>query len=139
MIDPFAIVRAFATLGAAIIVGSGVLIWYTRDALAPAGGSVWRHRVVLTVLVAAFVSAIATAVGVIGAAAAAAQIGALSVNGATIETFLLHTGIGRIAVVEIACAAAACVPAIIAWITLKNTKVSPWMHKSSASDHGKRI
>ena len=36
MIDPFAIVRAFATLGAAIIVGSGVLIWYTRDALAPA-------------------------------------------------------------------------------------------------------
>jgi len=81
MIDPFAIVRAFGTLGAAIVVGSGGLVWYTRDALAPAGGSVWRRRVVLLVLVAALVSAVATVAGAIGAAAAAAEIGTFSVDG----------------------------------------------------------
>ncbi|MGB6710564.1 MAG: hypothetical protein WBE85_10495, partial [Methylocella sp.] len=81
MIDPFAIVRAFGTLGAAIVVGSGILIWYTRDARSPAGGSIWRRRVVLTVLVAALVSAVATVAGAIGAAAAAAGIGAFSVDG----------------------------------------------------------
>jgi putative copper export protein/mono/diheme cytochrome c family protein/peroxiredoxin len=124
MIDPFAIVRAFGTLGAAIVVGSGVLIWYTRDALEPAGGSIWRRRVVLAVLAASVVSAIATAAGAIGAAAAAAGTGALSVDGSVIATFLFHTGVGRIAIIEIATAAAACVPAIIAWITLKNTKIS---------------
>jgi copper resistance protein D len=124
MIDPLAIVRAFATLGAAIVIGSGILVWYTRDALEPAGGSLWRHRVALSVLVAALVSAIATVAGAIGAAAAAAEIGSFSVDGATIETFLLKTGVGRITIVEIGCAAAACLPAIIAWITLKNTKVS---------------
>src|ERR1700704_6895762 len=66
MIDPFAGVRAVATLAAAIVVGSGVLVWYTRDALAPAGGSVWRRRVVLSVLVAAFAGAAATGLGAAG-------------------------------------------------------------------------
>ncbi|HUZ91337.1 MAG TPA: CopD family protein, partial [Methylocella sp.] len=124
MIDPFAIVRAFGTFGAAIVVGSGVLIWYTRDALEPAGGSIWRRRVVLAVFAASVVSAIATAAGAIGAAAAAAGTSAFSVDGAVIEKFLFHTGVGRIAIVEIAIAATACVPAIIAWVTVKNTKVS---------------
>ncbi|MGH6822907.1 MAG: CopD family protein, partial [Methylocella sp.] len=124
MIDPFAIVRAFGTLGAAIVVGSAVLIWYTRDALAPAGGLIWRRRVVLVVLVAALVSAVATVAGVIGAAAAAAAIGTFSVNGSVIGTYLLNTGVGRIAIVEIGCAIAACVPAVIAWITLKKTSIS---------------
>lgn len=124
MIDPFAIVRAVATLGAAIVVGSGVLIWYTRDALVPAGGSIWRRRVVLSVLAAALVSVIATVAGVIGAAAAAAGTSAFSVNGSIIGTFLLHTGVGQITIVEIAFVAAACLPASVAWLTLKNTKVS---------------
>ena len=124
MIDPFAIVRAVGTFGAAIVVGSGILIWYTRDALVPAGGSIWRRRVVFSVLAAALVSAAATVAGVIGAAAAAAEIGAFSVSGTIIGTFLLHTGVGRITIVEIAFGVAACVPAIIAWLTLKNTKVS---------------
>ncbi|MGH6794367.1 MAG: hypothetical protein ACREDH_04015, partial [Methylocella sp.] len=97
MIDPFAVVRAFGTLGAAIVVGSAVLIWYTRDALAPAGGFIWRRRVVLAVLVAALVSAVATVAGAIGAAAAAAAIGTFSVNGSVIGTYLLNTGVGRIA------------------------------------------
>ena len=124
MIDPFAIVRAFGTLGAAIVVGTGALIWYTRDALVPAGGTIWRHRVVLAVLIASIVSAIATTMGVTGAAAAAAEIGVFSVDGSTIETFLFKTGVGRIAILEIGFAAATCAPAVIAWVTLKNTKVS---------------
>ncbi|MGH6801619.1 MAG: hypothetical protein ACRECZ_09450, partial [Methylocella sp.] len=69
MIDPFAIIRAIATLATAIVLGSGVLVWYTRDALAPAGGLVWRRRVVLSVLVAAFAGAVATGLGAVGAAA----------------------------------------------------------------------
>ncbi|MGH6852969.1 MAG: copper resistance D family protein, partial [Methylocella sp.] len=124
MIDPFAVVRAFGTLGAAIVVGSAVLIWYTSDALAPAGGFIWRRRVALVVLVAALVSAIATVAGAIGAAAAAAAVGTFSVNGSIIGTFLLKTGVGRITIVEIGCAMAACVPAVIAWTALKKTSIS---------------
>jgi putative copper resistance protein D len=124
MIDALAIVRAFGTLGAAVVVGSGVLIWYTRDALEPAGGSIWRHRVVLSVLAASFVSAIAIAVGVIGAAAAAAYTSFFSVNGTIIQTFLFHTGVGRITIVELGCAMAACIPAVIACVTFKRSSTS---------------
>jgi cytochrome bd-type quinol oxidase subunit 2 len=66
MIDPFAIVRAVATLAASIVLGSGVLLWYTRDALAPAGKSVWRRRVVLSVVVAAFAGAVTTSLSAVG-------------------------------------------------------------------------
>ena len=124
MIDPFAIVRAVGTFGAAIVVGSGILIWYTRDALVPAGGSIWRRRVVFSVLAASLASAAATMAGAVGAAAAAAEIGAFSVNSTILGTFLLQTGVGRIMIVEIALGVAACAPAIVAWLTLKNTKVS---------------
>ncbi|MDQ6869076.1 MAG: CopD family protein [Pseudomonadota bacterium] len=124
MIDPFAIVRAVATLAASIVLGSGVLVWYTRDALAPAGGSVWRRRVVLSVLVAAFAGAVATGLGAVGAAADAAGAARFSVDGSIIRTFLLKTGVGRIAIIELGCAVAACIPAGIAWITLKKSSTS---------------
>jgi putative copper resistance protein D len=124
MIDPFVIVRAAATLAAAIVLGSGVLVWYTRDALAPAGGSVWRRRVVLSVLVAAFAGAVATSLSAVGAAADAAGAARFSVDGSIIRTFLLKTGVGRIAIIEIGCAVAACIPAVIAWITLKKSSTS---------------
>jgi putative copper resistance protein D len=124
MIDPFAIVRAIATLAAAIVLGSSILIWYTRDAMAPAGGSVWRRRVVLSVLVAAFVGAVATGLGAVGAAAAAANISAFSVDGTVIATFLTKTGVGRIAIIEISYSVAACIPGVIAWVTLKKSSIS---------------
>jgi putative copper export protein/mono/diheme cytochrome c family protein/peroxiredoxin len=124
MIDPFAIVRAIATLAAAIVLGSGVLVWYTRDALAPAGKSVWRRRVVLSVVVAAFAGAVATSLSAVGAAADAAGAAGFSVDGSIIRTFLLETGVGRIAIIEIGCAVAACIPAVIAWITLKKSSTS---------------
>ena len=109
MIDPFAIVRAVATLAEAIILGSGVLVWYTRDALAPAGGSVWRRRVILSVLAASFAGVVATWLGVVGAATAAAGIGAFSVDGAVMTTILTKTGVGRVAIIELAFALAACI------------------------------
>jgi putative copper export protein/mono/diheme cytochrome c family protein/peroxiredoxin len=124
MIDPFAIVRAVATLAAAIVLGSGVLVWYTRDALAPAGGSVWRRRVVLSVLVAAFAGAVATSLSAVSAAADAAGAARFSVDGSIISTFLLKTGVGRIAIIEIGCAVAACIPAFFAWITVKKSSTS---------------
>ena len=124
MIDPFAVVRAVATLAAAIVLGSGVLVWYTRDALAPAGGSVWRRRVVLSVLVDAFAGAVATGLAAVGAAADAAGIGAFSISGPVLATFLTKTGVGRIAIVELAFAMAACIPAVIAWITVKKSSTS---------------
>ena len=124
MIDPFAIVRAIATLAAAIVLGSGVLVWYTRDALAPAGGSVWRRRVVLSVLVAAFAGAVATGLAAVGAAADAVGIGAFSISGPVLATFLTKTGVGRIAIVELAFAMAACIPAVLAWITVKKSSTS---------------
>ncbi|MGH6796191.1 MAG: CopD family protein, partial [Methylocella sp.] len=79
---------------------------------------------VLAVLVAALVSAIATVAGAIGAAAAAAAVGTFSVNGSIIGTFLLKTGVGRITIVELGCAVAACIPAVLAWVTLKKTSIS---------------
>ncbi|MGH6847990.1 MAG: CopD family protein [Methylocella sp.] len=124
MIDPFAIVRAIATLAAAIVLGSSILIWYTRDAMAPAGGSVWRRRVVLLVLAAAFAGAVATPLGAAGAAAAAAEISAFSINGTVLATFLTKTGVGRIAIFEIVCAVAVCIPAVISWVTLKKSSIS---------------
>lgn len=126
MFDPFAIFRAIATLAAAVIVGSSALIWYTRDALLPAGGAIWRHRVVLAVLVSSVVCAAATWVGVTGSAAAAAEVSVFSITGSEIAIFLLKTGVGRIAIIEIACAMAVCAPAVIAWVTVKRPATSDW-------------
>src|ERR1700730_14850137 len=124
MFDPFAIIRAIATLAAAIIVGSSTLLWYSRDALQPAGGAIWRHRIVLTVLVSAFVGAGATWAGVVGSAAAAAGVSAFAIDGPVIATFLTKTGVGKIAIIEIACAMTACIPALIAWLTVKKPSTS---------------
>jgi putative copper export protein/mono/diheme cytochrome c family protein len=124
MIDPFAIVRAVATLAAATILGSGMLVWYTRDALAPAGGSVWRRRVILSVLVASFAGVVMTWLGVVGAATAAAGVSAFSVNGAVLATFLTKTGVGRVAIIELAFAMLACIPAVFAWSTVKKSSTS---------------
>src|ERR1700730_20796 len=124
MLDPFAIIRAIATLAAAIVVGSTSLIWYSRDAVQPAGGAIWRHRVVLTVLVSSFAGAVATWLSVVGSAAAAAGVGAFSIDASVIATFLTKTGVGKISIIEIACAIAACIPALIAWVTVKKSTTS---------------
>jgi putative copper resistance protein D len=122
--DPLAIVRAVATLGEAVVVGSGVLIWFSRDALVPAGASIWRSRVAFSVLAASLIGAVAIWGGAIGAAAAAAGTSPFSINGQVLASFLFNTGVGHITILEIGCAMAACAPAVVAWATLKNPSAS---------------
>ncbi|MBO0733391.1 MAG: CopD family protein [Methylocapsa sp.] len=124
MFDPISIFRALATLAAAVIVGSSTLLWYSRDALSPAGAAIWRHRVVLAVLIASVLGVAGTWVSVAGAAAAAAGISIFAIDGGVIATFLTKTGVGQIAILEIACAMAACIPATVAWVTVKKTETS---------------
>jgi len=60
MIDPLDIVRAVSTLTAAIVVGCGVLNWYTRDAHATKGGVIWRTRAATLILAAAGIGVVAS-------------------------------------------------------------------------------
>jgi putative copper export protein/mono/diheme cytochrome c family protein len=124
MFDPLAIFRALATLGAAVIVGTSTLLWYSRGALAPAGGATWRRRAVLAVFVASVVGVTGTLISVAGSAAAAAGTSVFSIDASVIITFLTKTGVGQITMIEIACAAAACVPAAIAWTSVKAPSLS---------------
>jgi putative copper resistance protein D len=124
MFDPFAIFRALATMGAAVIVGTSTLLWYSRDALVPAGGAIWRHRAVLAVFVASLIGVAATWISVAGSAAAAAGNSVFSIDASVIVTFLTKTGVGQITMLEIACAMAACIPAAIAWVWVKTPSIS---------------
>ena len=124
MFDPIAIFRALATLGAAVVVGTSTLLWYSRDALAPAGGGIWRGRAVFAVFVAAVLGVAGTLISVAGSAAAAAGTSVFSIDAPLIMKFLTKTGVGRIAMIEIACAIAACIPAAIAWAWVKRPSLS---------------
>jgi putative copper export protein/mono/diheme cytochrome c family protein len=127
MIDPLDIVRAVATLMAAIVVGCGVLNWYTRDAHVTKGGAIWRTRAAGLILAAAGIGVVATALGAIGASAsavAAADSHAFSFNGPVLETYLVQTGVGRITILQFGSAVVACLLAGLAWVTLKKTPAS---------------
>ncbi|MDQ6703254.1 MAG: CopD family protein [Pseudomonadota bacterium] len=127
MIDPLDIVRAVATLTAAIVIGCGVLNWYTRDAHVTKGGAIWRTRAAGLILAAAGIGVIATALGAIGASAAAvaaADSHAFSFNGPVLETYLMQTGVGHISILQFGSAVVACMLAGLAWVTLKKTPAS---------------
>jgi putative copper export protein/mono/diheme cytochrome c family protein len=127
MIDPLDIVRAVATLSAAIVVGCGLLNWYTRDAHATEGGAIWRTCAAILILAAAGIGVIANALGAIGAsAAAAAAVGshAFSFSGPDLETYLIRTGVGRITILQFGSAVVACLLAGLAWVTRKKTSAS---------------
>jgi hypothetical protein len=85
-----------------IVVGCGVLNWYTRDAHATEGGAIWRTRAAILIFVAAGIGVVANALGAIGASAAAAAAAgshAFSFNGPALETYLVQTGVGRITII----------------------------------------
>src|ERR1019366_7006157 len=103
MTAPLDIVRAVSTLTAAIVVGCGVLNWYTRDAHAKKGGAIWRTRAATLILAAAGIGVVANALGTIGAsaaAAAAADSHAFSFSGPVLATYLTQTGVGRITIMQ---------------------------------------
>ena len=135
MIDPLDIVRAVATLTAAIVVGCGVLNWYTRDAHATKGGAIWRTRAAGLIVAAAGIGVVATALGAIGASAAAvaaADSHAFSFNGPLLETYLMQTGVGHISILQFGSAVVACMLAGLAWVTLKKTPASDLLLLSAA-------
>jgi putative copper resistance protein D len=116
MIDPLAIVRAAAVLAAAIVLGSGVLIWFVRDAGATAAAIQWRRRVTGLIAAAAALGFVAAAVFTLGTASAAADSKTFLVDSAVLRMFLLQTWSGQIALVQLGCALAAGVFAGLAWM-----------------------
>jgi copper resistance protein D len=135
MIDPLDIVRAVSTLTAAIVVGCGVLNWYTRDAYATKGGAIWRTRAATLILTAAGIGVVANALGAIGASAAAAAAAgshAFSFAGPVLETYLTQTGVGHISILEFGSAVVACLLAGLALVTLKKTSASDLLLLSAA-------
>ena len=135
MIDPLDIVRAVATLTAAIVVGCGVLNWYTRDAHATKGGAMWRTRAAGLIFAAAGIGVVANALGAIGASAAAAAAAgshAFSFSGPILETYLMQTGVGRITILQFGSAVVACVLAGLAWVTLRKAQTSDLLLLSAA-------
>ncbi len=138
-IDPLDIVRAIATLTAAIVAGCGVLNWYTRDAHATKGGAIWGNRAAGLIFASAGIGIIANALGAIGASAAAAAAAgshAFSFSGPVLETYLLQTGVGRITILQFAAAVLACVLAGLAWVTLRKRQVSDLLLLAAAAAAG---
>lgn len=123
MIDALAFARAAATIAAAIVLGSGFLVWYAQDARATAGGLEWRRRVVLMIAIAAVVSLAANALFAIWTASGAAEAGAgsLAFNFDALWVFLRQTWAGRVAAVELGYAALAAALAGLAWLRLAKT------------------
>ncbi|HXW71517.1 MAG TPA: CopD family protein [Methylocella sp.] len=127
MIDPLDLLRSVVTLATAIILGCGVLNWYTRDAHLTKGGALWRARAVVLILVAASVGVIADALGVIGAAsaaAAAADSHAFSFSGPLIEAYLVQTGVGHIVTLHFVAGLTGLALALAAWMMLEKTSLS---------------
>ncbi len=121
MFDPLAIARAVATIAAAIVMGSGFLIWYAQDARASSGGIAWRRRVVLLIAAASAINFIATALFATWTASGAAEAGTFGFNPTALRVFLRQTWAGRVMAVEIGYAFAAAVLAVAAWLRLTKT------------------
>ncbi|WOJ90591.1 CopD family protein [Methylocapsa polymorpha] len=124
MLDPLAIARAVATIAAAIVLGSGFLIWYAQDARASSGGLEWRRRVVLLIAASGVVGLIATALFATWTASGAAEAGTLAFNAGALQVFLRQTWAGRVMAVEIGYAFAAALLAGVAWLRLEKTSTS---------------
>jgi putative copper export protein/mono/diheme cytochrome c family protein len=117
MIDPLALVRAAVTLTGAIVLGSGFLVWYAKDARAKAGGTLWRHRVALMNLVAAGLGVVTTALLVNGTAATAAQAPSIfSLNFKVLQVFVSQTWSGSVLLAVFWCAVATLLAAGVAFL-----------------------
>ncbi len=124
MLDPLAIARAVATLAAAIVLGSGFLIWYVPDARSTSGGLEWRRRVVLIIAVAGVIDFISTFLFAMWTASGAAEAGALGFNPEALRVFLRQTWAGRVMAVEIGYALTTALLALAAWLTLTKKSTS---------------
>lgn len=124
MFDPLAIARAISTIAAAIVMGSGFLIWYAQEARSTSGGLEWRRRVVLMNAAAGVVGLVAIALFAMWTAAGAAEAGNFGFNAGALRVFLRQTWAGRVMAVEIGYAFVAAALAVTAWIRLAKTSTS---------------
>lgn len=132
MLDPLALARAAANLGGAIVVGSGFLLWFTRDAFSTAGGALWRRRVAVLLIAAAGLGILAAGLFTIGTAAGAASAATFSFDASIVHKFLAQTWAGKVALFELSFAGAACILSVLAWVMLAQTPVSDRLFPSAA-------
>lgn len=118
MTDPLALVRAAMTLTAAIVMGSGFLMWYAQEARAKSGGVLWRTRVATMNFAAAGLGIVATGLMVNGTAAIAAQsAGIFSFDARVLQVFVGQTWSGSVLLAVFWCAVATFVFAALAWLS----------------------
>jgi putative copper resistance protein D len=125
MIDQLALVRAAMTITAAIVVGSGFLVWYAREARAKTGGTIWRRRVALMNLIAAGLSLVAAGLMVNGTAATAAQSPSIfSFDSRIVQLFVSQTWSGGVFLFMLWCAGVTLVLAGIAYVLRAKPEIS---------------
>ncbi len=123
--DPLALLRAVMTTAAAIVMGSGFLLWYVRDVLGKPGSTRWRARVMTMILVAAALGVVGTAGLVVGTAGAAAGAPSIFAVGAeSVGLLVFQTWSGKVLLAAFACSVAALVAAAAAWLLRGRPRVS---------------
>jgi putative copper export protein/mono/diheme cytochrome c family protein len=123
--DPLVLLRAVMTLAAAIVMGSGFLLWYVRDFLGKPGAMRWRERVMVMILIAATFGILGTlgvVAGTAGAAAGATSI--FSVETKSIWLLISQTWAGKVMLATSACSIATFLAAGIAWALRKRARIS---------------
>jgi putative copper export protein/mono/diheme cytochrome c family protein len=134
MIDQLALVRAAMTIMAAIVVGSGFLVWYAREARAKTGGTIWRHRVALMNFIAAGVGLVAAGLMVNGTAATAALSGSIfSFDPRIVELFVSETWSGGVFLFMVWASGATLVLAAIAYFLRAKPEISDLFSLAAAA------
>lgn len=123
--DPLALMRAVMTSAGAVVMGSGVLLWYVRDFLGKPGSIRWRDRVMTMILVASGLGIVGGAglvVGTAGAAAGAPSI--FSVEAKSVGLLVSQTWAGKILLATFVCSVATFITACAAWLLRGRQRVS---------------
>jgi putative copper resistance protein D len=115
--DPLALLRAVMTSSAAIVMGSGFLLWHVRETLGQPGARRWRARVMAMILIAAAFGVLATLGVVVGTAGAAANArGSFAVAPETVWLLVSQTRPGNILLAAVVSSVATLVAAAAAWL-----------------------
>jgi putative copper resistance protein D len=123
--DSLAFLRAVMTLAAAIVMGSGFLLWYVREILGKPGGIKWRERVMTMILIAAALGVLGTVGVVVGTAAAAAGAANIfAVETKSIWLLVSQTWAGKVLFATSACSVATLVAAGAAWLLRGRARIS---------------
>jgi putative copper export protein/mono/diheme cytochrome c family protein len=115
--DLLAFLRAVMTIAAAIVMGSGFLLWYVREGLGKPSAIRWRGRVMSLMLISAALGVVGTLGVVVGTAGAAAGAsGFLAVEPSSVWLLVSQTWSGKILLAAVLCSVATLVAAAAAWL-----------------------